>query len=248
MQLVLAPDAVALDAWAADWMLSHARGRLALAVGRSVEGTYRELARRTGCLAGRDVMTIDELHRLDPGDPRAFAAQLGEQLHGAGATVSGFDCAAADPDVEARRVDLAARDTGLAAVVLGLGPNGHLALDEPGQPFEAPARFVPFAPLTLAHLGGPDAVAPATGGMTLPLSTLLAADAVLLVVQGEYKRDALRRLLFGPLTTDLPASVLRLHGRAQLVTTPSCLGDLADDVLALPGVELLATTPVAVTA
>ena len=78
--------------------------------------------------------------------------------------------------------------------------------------------------------------------MTLPLATLLSAAAALLVVQGATQRKALERLIFGPLTTDPPASTLRLHPNATLIPTVECLGDLLDEVLRLPAVEVLSTS------
>ena len=223
---------------ASDWVEEHARGSsgFGFAVGRSVEDTYRELAARKADLGGVRGFTIDELHPMDPSDERTFAARLDALLGSSDLTVERFDPRAGDPDREAARIDALAAQIGLSGCVLGLGPNGHLAFNEPGEPFGAPPRFVRFLPETLAHLGGADAVAPAKGGMTMSLRTILSADALLLVVGGQ-KQDAFERLIWGPLTMDLPASILRLHPDVTILTSREQAEERLDELLELPRIE-----------
>ncbi len=244
MRLLIARDSEALAHVAADWIQERARpgSLLGLAVGGSVTGAYRELAARPGSLAGVMGITIDELHPLAAGDPRAFAALLADWLGAAtGVVLEPFDLTANNPDAEAQRMETFTRSRPFTACVLGIGPNGHLALNEPGVPFDAPSRFVPFIPGTLAHLGGTEAVAPATGGMSLSIAALLSAESILLVVDGA-KEDALRSLLWGPLTPDLPASALRFHPDATVLTTHALVGAELAALRAVPGVTLVDPT------
>ena len=176
------------------------------------------------------------MHSLSPVDPRLFANRLQSQLAGTGVALQQFQSDALHPDHEAKKLAQVVTSRGMSACVLGLGPNGHLALNEPGVPFDAGARYVRFTDSTLAHLGGPSSVAPATGGMTLSLSTLMSADAILLVVSGA-KSVAFERFLWGELNTDLPASVLRVHPNVDVMVHKAVLGARADDALVLPGVH-----------
>ena len=182
------------------------------------------------------MITLDELYPLPPADPRLFANRLRSQLAGTGVAIQQFRSDALDADDEAKDMARVVTLRGMSACALGLGPNGHVAFNEPGVPFDAGARFVPFTDGTLAHLGGPSSVAPATGGMTLPLSTLMSADAILLVVSGS-KSVAFERLLWGELDADLPASVLRLHSNVDVMVHTAVLGMRVDDALVLPGVH-----------
>lgn len=234
MKIVVAADADAVAHQAADWIAAHALPDtvVALAVGGSVEGTYTELRHRPGCLDGTTAVSLDELHPLPNDDPRTFGRRLGAMLGtGTGTRLERFDASAADPDAEAQRIE-AMVDGRLSATVLGLGPNGHLAFNEPGDPVHALSRAVTLRPSTLAHLGGRASIAPATGAMTLGLRVLLGAPHVLLVVLGD-KRTALARLVLGPLTDRLPASVLRLHPDVTLLCTPHEAADIPPAVLEL---------------
>src|SRR5205807_1010435 len=83
----------------------------------------------------------------------------------------------------------------VCAVVLGLGPDGHFAFNQPPTPVDAPARLVDLAPANLARLGP---VAPARAALSIGVTTVLAAGAVLVVAAGPGKEQALEHLLTGP--------------------------------------------------
>jgi glucosamine-6-phosphate deaminase len=54
--------------------------------------------------------------------------------------------------------------------------------------------------------------------VTLGLATIMEAREVVVLVSGEAKRDALARMLDGPVTIDAPASVLQRHPRCLVIT------------------------------
>jgi glucosamine-6-phosphate deaminase len=53
--------------------------------------------------------------------------------------------------------------------------------------------------------------------VTLGPASILEAREVVMLVSGPLKRDALRRVLEGPVSPDTPASVLRLHPRCTIL-------------------------------
>ncbi|MHB8507368.1 MAG: 6-phosphogluconolactonase [Candidatus Dormibacteria bacterium] len=235
MRLILSSTRDDLDRFVADWIQASAiRSQfLALAVGNSVTGAYRTLAARPGCLDSVSVCSLDELYPLDASDPRGFGARLIDELGDhTGAELHRFDSRAVDPDAEASRMEKLVLGVGLAAAVLGLGPNGHLAFNEPGVPFTAASRRARLSIRTVQHLGGRGAIAPAREGMTLGLPALLQARRLLLVVVGQ-KHGAMKRLLVGPVTRTLPASVLRLHSDVTVVTTERQLDGCPPEVVGL---------------
>jgi glucosamine-6-phosphate deaminase len=240
VDIAVAADADDVARRAATWVRAHARPDtfVTFAVGGSVAGTYRELQREPGCLRGVSGISLDELHPLPLGDRRTFGQQLAGMLGRAtGVELGRFDSSAEDPDEEARRVEREVLARGISACVLGIGPNGHLAFNEPGEPFDAPSRAVTLRPTTLAHLGGRAAIAPASGAMTLGIPTLLAAHDILLVVLGG-KQKAFAKMLLGPLTPRLPASVLRLHQRVTVLCTPEEAAEIPTDVLRIAASRL----------
>jgi len=247
MKFVVAPSAAERDRQAARWITESVRpGRyLALAVGASQQGAYRELAQCPGSLAGARGISLDELHPLPAGDPRSFGSQLAQWLGagagaGTGIELDRWDPSAPDPQAEADAVEARVRSAGLAACVLGLGPNGHIAFNEPGTPLDAPSRVTELDPRTVAHLGGPGAIAPATRGITMGIPLLLSAARVLLLVVGENKADAFRALVLGPLSDDAPATAVRLHPDVTVLCTRAEAAALPPEILGLlqedPGV------------
>ncbi|MGH8972476.1 MAG: 6-phosphogluconolactonase [Acidimicrobiia bacterium] len=108
----------------------------------------------------------------------------------------------------AAALDARLQSEGLAIAVLGLGPDGHIAFNQPPSSADAPTRIVDLHPANLARLPG---VEPARAALTMGVAMFLAASAVLVVVDGAGKDAALERLLHGPEGPDCPASWLRRH-------------------------------------
>jgi glucosamine-6-phosphate deaminase len=133
------------------------------------------------------------------------------------------------PDLEAMCADYEATIRaagGLDLVMLGLGPNGHIASNEPGTPFEARTRPVDLLPGTVSYIltdqvqQGP--VSPRA--VTLGIATLLETREVVVLVSGAAKLTPLRAMLEGPVTPALPASALRLHPRCTVLADRAALG------------------------
>ena len=105
-----------------------------------------------------------------------------------------------------------------------------VAFDEPGTLPEEDARVVRLDPATIADaasaFGGEQQVPPRA--ITVGLRTLRAARAILLLVTGEAKAEALRALLDDPVSTRRPASLLRDHPRLTIVADRAAAGRLAE--------------------
>jgi glucosamine-6-phosphate deaminase len=198
--------------------------RLLLPTGRTPEGMYAALRAHAadGSLPTEQasVFQLDEYVGLGHDDSRSFAATLGHELRGMRfGGMHLLDGAAADPAAEAARhqrlLDLAPIDL----AVLGLGRDGHVAFDEPGTLPEEDARVVGLNPITVADaaaaFGGESDVPSAA--ITVGLRTLHEARAIVLLVTGAAKAEALRALLEDPISTRRPASLLRDHPRLTIV-------------------------------
>ncbi len=108
---------------------------------------------------------------------------------------------------------------GLDLVMLGLGPNGHLASNEPGSALDSRTRPVDLTPETVAYiLTDPIRQGPVSArAVSLGLGTILETREVVALVAGAGKRRALAAMLSGPVTPALPASVLRHHRRCTVL-------------------------------
>jgi len=124
------------------------------------------------------------------------------------------DSEALDAEAECERYEvLIAQAGGIDLAVLGLGINGHIAFNEPGTPFESCTHVALLTPKTRQRL------APNFGGVektpvkaiTMGIRTIMNARRILLMACGAAKADILRKVLFGRISPELPASVLQLH-------------------------------------
>ena len=95
--------------------------------------------------------------------------------------------------------------------ILGLGANGHIALNEPGPNLTPMAHVAALTQSSLQHPMLFPARRPPTCGLTLGLAEILQAREIVLLVSGKSKREPLNRLLSGGITTAFPASFLWLH-------------------------------------
>ena len=125
-----------------------------------------------------------------------------------------FRVDAEDLDAMCRAYEAAIAEVGgLDLVMLGLGPNAHLASNEPGAAFDSTVRAVPLLAETVRYILTDEVIQGAVceAAVTLGVATIMAAREVVVLVSGRAKREALGRLLDGPITPALPASALRRH-------------------------------------
>ena len=206
----------------------------AFPVGTTPEGMFRELAEHyRAALPRLRVVQLDEYLGLAESDHRLLATWLKRVFLdplGIGADrFIRFESMSADPERDAERVEhaIAARG-GLDVAVLGLGPNGHIGFNEPCTPFDAPTRPVDLTEDSLssnaAYWGSRDAVP--RRAMTLGMSTLGSADRVILLVSGQRKRTILERTLYGPISPDVPATMLRTRDRVTVIADCAALGEI----------------------
>lgn len=131
-----------------------------------------------------------------------------------------FDPEAANAEDECKKVlDSIKAMGGIDLLYLGIGLNGHVGFCNPGTAFDSTAFSFPFEQSfrleKQANFGGIDKT-PITG-MTLGIMDFLQARQILLVACGEAKADIISRIVNGPITEDVPATVFKLHSNATLL-------------------------------
>ena len=112
-----------------------------------------------------------------------------------------------------RFTDLLARRGGIDLLMLGLGENGHLGFNQPGTPFESTA-WVTEMNVELEERIRRETQTPREkwlGGVTPGIRDIMQARRIVLVAKGANKAAIVRQMLRGPVTTDVPASVLQQH-------------------------------------
>jgi glucosamine-6-phosphate deaminase len=97
--------------------------------------------------------------------------------------------------------------------LLGIGNNGHIGFNEPGTPLESTTRRVRLSQETLAQNArhfplGQDMPRYA---YTLGIKDIMNARAIILVATGSHKARVIQAMIEGPVTSECPASFLRIH-------------------------------------
>jgi len=234
VRFTVLPDREALDRHAAALIWEAAKAKpdllICLASGETPTGTYALLASAPERLAGARFIQLDEWAGLGADDPASCAAYLHRTVRLPLAVPPerwiGMRGDAPDAAAECRRIGAALDEAGpIDLCILGLGRNGHLALNEPAESFDPGCHVATLAEQSLGHpmLAGTDV--PVGQGLTLGLGNILRARRILLLVSGGAKRAPLARLAGRRVTPQLPASFLWLHGDALCLCDEDAAAD-----------------------
>lgn len=140
-----------------------------------------------------------------------------------------FDAKSDDLNGECERVNREIEELGgLDLVVLGVGMNGHLALNEPGTSFATYAHVSTLAPLT-AEVGQKYFTKPTSlsEGITLGLRHFLEAKELIVMASGAAKAPVVKRALEGEVTEDFPASVVQRDDKILVMLDEEAAATLA---------------------
>jgi len=201
---------------------------LGLPTGRTPIPLYKRLValQRVGRidLSGATTFNLDEFWGIGPDHPGSYRAFMTRHLFGSvpisPERIHFLDGSASDAAAEcARYEDDLARAGGIDVQVLGLGANGHIGFNEPGQFLHARTHLASLKPQTRranAGLFGHDVSRVPLQALSMGMATILQARHIYLLAVGRRKSRAVRGMIKGPLTPRLPASFLQLHHRVEV--------------------------------
>jgi glucosamine-6-phosphate deaminase len=167
---------------------------------------------------------LDEFVGLGSADPRSYRAfmqrHLFEHVNLRPTHTHFLNGAAADAARECARYERQiARAGGLDLLLLGLGTNGHIGFNEPGESLIAATHRTRLTEATrranaqLFHHRTTDVPREA---VSMGMGTILRARRIVLFATGTAKAAAVRRLVTGPITPKVPASFLQLHQSTEV--------------------------------
>ena len=117
---------------------------------------------------------------------------------------------------------------GIDLQLLGLGHNGHIGFNEPGAAFEKETHCVDLTESTIEankrFFESEDDVP--RQAYTMGIKNIMQAKKILVVVSGEDKADILKEVLYGPITPEVPASILQLHNDVTIVADEAALSKI----------------------
>lgn len=195
---------------------------LGLATGSSPIGTYKRLIEMytNGDLDFSSVTSInlDEYVGLDGTNDQSYRYFMNKNLFDfvnidKSNTYVPDGCAA---DLEAeclaydRRIE---KYGGIDLQLLGIGLDGHIGFNEPDSCFVKGTHVVELDESTIkanSRFFENEEQVPRKA-VTMGIGAIMNAESVLLIANGKNKKEILEKAFFGPITPEVPASVLQLH-------------------------------------
>ena len=216
-QIIMKPDAV-----------------LGLATGSSPIGTYKQLIdwynKEDLDFSEIRSVNLDEYKGLDASNPQSYAYFMRHNL---------FDSVniklentnipnGLETDIEkecTRYNNIIKSLGGIDLQLLGIGNNGHIGFNEPGEAFEKETHCVKLTENTIQanarFFSSIDEVP--THAYSTGIKNIMQARSILLIASGEAKAEAMYQALFGPITPTVPASILQLHNNVSIVADEAAL-------------------------
>ena len=246
MKIVIADDYQGMSRLAADAIEACVAAKpdcvLGLATGTTPIGLYNLLAQ--DCAEGKvsfaDVTTynLDEYCGLAPEHPQSYRYFMNEQLFDRvnidKARTHVIEACAEDADAVCAAYEAAIEAAGgIDLQLLGLGHNGHIGFNEPNDAFDKATHKVELTQSTIEAnsrlFDSIDEVPRAA--LTMGIGTIMAARSIVLVANGAGKAQIVHDALFGPVTPQVPASILQFHPNVMVFVDAEA-GSLIADKLA----------------
>ena len=186
-----------------------------LATGSTPEILYHLLAASDLDFSQDIAINLDEYLGLAPQDPQSYAYFMQDHLFnkkpfGATYIPNGL---AKDTQAEAERYEAIIDAHPIDLQLLGIGSNGHIGFNEPGTPFDRTTHAVKLTSQTIADNGrffsSQEAVP--QEALSMGISSILKAKQILLMAFGAKKAAAIKGLIEGPMSEDLPVTCLQSH-------------------------------------
>ena len=212
---------------------------LGMATGSTPVGLYKELVKmyEAGDLDFSQVTTfnLDEYIGLAPEHDQSYHYFMHDHF---------FDHVNIDPSrinlpngmepdekKECARYDAVLRSVGDVDIqLLGIGRNGHIGFNEPDDYFSKGTHCVNLTESTIEankrFFASADDVP--RQAYTMGVQTIMLARRIVLVVSGENKAETVREAFFGPVTPQVPASILQLHTDVSIVADEAALSKCGD--------------------
>jgi len=239
MEILVVKDYEAVSSMAAALVTRQLKAKpasvLGLPTGRTPEGLYRKLAEAfsKGGLSFDSVRTfnLDDYVGLEKNHPDSYYVYMKEHffskvnirpeniyfLDGESDNLED-ECANYERDLD--DVD------GIDLLILGIGHDGHIGFNEPGESFTSKTHVVNLTEST--REANSDLMVALKEvpkqAITMGIGTMLKARCIILLASGADKADILTKALSGPVTEECPASILQTHADVTVIMDDAAAG------------------------
>ncbi|XOQ49513.1 MAG: glucosamine-6-phosphate deaminase [Eubacteriales bacterium] len=238
MKIISAPDYQSMSRKAANIISAQVilfpHSVLGLATGSTPLGVYSQLAEwyKKGDIDFSKVHTVnlDEYCGLAPDHEQSYRYYMNtnffQKVNIPLENTNVPNGLAKDIEAECKRYDHVINSLGgIDLQLLGIGHTGHIGFNEPDSDFDKTTHSVRLTQKTIdansRFFEKPEDVP--HYAITMGIKAIMQAKKILLIANGESKADILYRSLFGPITPQVPASILQLHNDLTVVADEAAL-------------------------
>ena len=188
---------------------------LGLATGSTPETLYKEMTASDVDFTEMTSVNLDEYVGLGGEDEQSYRYFMNKHLFDKkpfketfvpNGKAEDLDAASAEYEkiIDAHPVDIQ---------ILGIGQNGHIGFNEPGTPLDSLTHVVELTESTInANKRYFDKVEDVpTRAVSMGIGSIMKGKKMILMAYGEAKAEAIKGMIAGPVTTDMPASALQNH-------------------------------------
>ena len=247
MRVIIEKDYDQLSKWAAEHVIERInkfnptpdhKFVLGLPTGSSPIGMYRALAEacKEGRVSFKNVLTfnMDEYVGLPESHPESYHSFMATNFF------NHIDCPkenihilngnAEDLEAECAHYEQMIEEAGgIDLFIGGIGPDGHIAFNEPGSSLTSRTRQKTLTTDTIvanSRFFDNDVNKVPTTALTVGVGTVMAAREVMILVNGHNKTRALQAAVEGPVTQMWTISVLQMHRHGIIVCDEAATDDL----------------------
>ena len=247
MRVLIEPDYDRMSKWAADYVANRIIAaqptaekpfKLGCPTGSSPLGLYKELIRKyeAGELSFEHVITfnMDEYVHIDENHPESYHSFMWtnffSHINIKKENVHILNGNAPDLTKECQEYEKAIEAAGGIDLFMGgVGPDGHLAFNEPGSSLTSRTRIKTLTTDTIianSRFFDGDLSKVPTQALTVGIGTVMDAKEALPVCNGHHKARALKHIVDGDISHKWPASMLQMHPKAIVVCDEAACDEL----------------------
>lgn len=194
---------------------------LGLATGSTPITLYQEMVESSVDFSQMTSVNLDEYVGLDGTSPQSYRYFMNEQLFNKKPFKETFvpNGKASDLKVECARYDTVIATHPVDIQILGIGRNGHIGFNEPGTAFSSTTHEVQLTPSTIeanTRFFDKKEDVPTTA-VSMGIASIMKGKEIILMAYGQDKADAIFKTVEGPVTEEVPASVLQNHPNVTII-------------------------------
>ncbi|MBK4110374.1 glucosamine-6-phosphate deaminase [Lactococcus petauri] len=188
---------------------------LGLATGSTPVEFYNQIVKSNLDFSDMTSINLDEYVGLDGSDEQSYRYFMSKHLFNEKPFKENFlpNGKAADLEAETKAYDQIIAEHPIDFQILGIGQNGHIGFNEPGTSFEETTHVVDLQESTIkanARFFENEEDVPRQA-ISMGIASIMAAKSIVLMAYGESKAEAIKGMVEGEITEDMPASILQKH-------------------------------------